>query len=132
MGIESPQGKRVNQRIIQRSSTVNVVRSLLPMILAAAVVVTGCDTSANRDLRRAEKLLKEADKYHAELWAEHEYRKAQSLFVEAMDLAKVKYVNEARDKAAECELWAQEAVDLARMRFFEMEKEKDRLGAYKP
>jgi len=96
------------------------------------LLTSGCDYSARRDLRAAEKALKEADKWQAEHWAEREYRKAQKLFVEAMDLSKVRYVNEARDKAAEAQMWAEEATDLAKMRFYEMQEEKERLGAYKP
>lgn len=95
-------------------------------------MLSGCDFSARWDLYQAEKALKEADTHHAEQWAEKEYRKAQKAFVEAMDLAKVRCINEARDKAAEAKLWAEEATDLAKMRFAEMQEEKDRLGVYKP
>jgi hypothetical protein len=92
----------------------------------------GCDWSAKWDLRQADKALKEADKHHAEVWAEKEYRKAQAAMVEAMDYAKVRYINEARDKAAECRMWAEEATALAIERFQEMQEEKDKLGVYKP
>jgi len=91
----------------------------------------GCDYSAKRDLRRAEKALKQADAWHAEHFAEREYRKAQALFVEAMDLAKVRYINEARDKAAEAKSWAEEAAALSETRFKELQEEKDRVGEYK-
>ncbi len=93
---------------------------------------SGCDWSARWDLRQADKALKEADKHHAEVWAEKEYRKAQKAFGEAVDLAKVRIINEARDKAAEAKLWAEEATALAIERFEEMQEEKERLGVYKP
>ncbi len=96
------------------------------------LLLVGCDTTAMSDMRDTEKVLKEADRWHAEQWAEPEYRKAQAALVEAMDLQKVRYINEARDKAAEAKMWAEEAVDLAKIRYADMEKEKDRLGAYKP
>lgn len=90
----------------------------------------GCDWSAYSDLKRAEKVLKEADRLDAEHWAEKEYRKAQQSFVEAMDLAKVRFVNEARDKAREAKEWAEEAIELTRFRQAQMEKEKESLGTY--
>jgi len=107
-------------------------RLILPACLIFAALFAGCDYSARRDLRRAEKALKQADAWHAEQWAEKEYRKAQALFVEAMDLSKVRFVNEARDKAAEARSWAEEAAALAEMRFKEMQEEKERLGVYTP
>jgi uncharacterized membrane protein YcjF (UPF0283 family) len=38
------------------------------ILLAALVMVTGCDWSAMWDLRRAEKILKKAEKLNAEFW----------------------------------------------------------------
>ncbi len=99
---------------------------------ASLLILSGCDWSAKWDLRQADKALKEADKHQAETWAEPEYRKAQKAFVEAMDLAKVRVINEARDKAAESRMWAEEATDLAITRFQEMQEEKERLGVYQP
>ncbi|MBM3327902.1 MAG: hypothetical protein FJY67_00325 [Calditrichaeota bacterium] len=101
-------------------------------LAALFAFAAGCDFSAKSDLRKAEQYLKEADRLNAEFWAEKEYRKAQKAFVEAMDLEKVNYVNEARDKAAEAKDWAEEALLLTKVRRAEMEKEKERLGTYKP
>jgi len=107
-------------------------RLALMVVLTLSIALVGCDFTSRRDLKEAEKALKEADKWNAEHWAEREYRKAQACFIEALDYAKVRLVNESRDKAAECKLWAEEATDLAKIRFFEMQEEKERLGAYKP
>jgi len=104
---------------------------LLIIGLIALSTTTGCDWSARWDLRQADKALQEADKHHAEVWAEKEYRKAQVALGEAIDLAKVRYVNEARDKAAEAKMWAEEATDIAIARYEEMQEEKERLGSYK-
>ena len=109
-----------------------LIRFVTTVAAFSLLALTGCDFSANGDLRDADKLLKEADKIHADQWAEPEYTKAQQLLVEAMDLAKVNAVNEARDKALESKSWAQQAIDLTRTRASAMELEKDKLGGYKP
>jgi len=107
-------------------------RSLIIILLTTSVLLTGCDFSARSDLRSAEAALKEADKVHAEHWAEREYRKAEVALGEAQAYARVNEVNLARDKAAEAKSWAQEAIELSLKRAAEMEAEKDRLGGYKP
>jgi len=105
---------------------------ITPVILVlTAIVMSGCDISARWDLRRAERALKEADNAHAEQWAEREYRKAQKYLVEAMDLARERKINEARDAALEAKDWAEEATDLAIRRAEEMEKEHDALKSKK-
>ncbi len=110
-----------------------ISKNITPLLgIAFLLVISGCDWSAKWDLRQADQALKEADKHHAEVWAEPEYRKAQKALGEAMDLAKVRIINEARDKAAESKMWAEEATDLAIERFKEMQEEKDRLGVYQP
>lgn len=93
-------------------------------MVTAAILAGGCDWSAQWDLRRAEKALKEADALNAEHWAEREYRKAQKAFEEAMDLARVRNINAARDKAAEAKDWADEAIMWSKLRAEQMEKEK--------
>ena len=105
---------------------------LTTSLLLGATILTGCDFSSSGDLKRAERAIKDADAVHAETWAEPEYRKAQAAFVEAMDYAKIRAVNEARDKCAEAKTWADEAAELSRKRAAEMESEKDKLGTYKP
>lgn len=104
---------------------------LLPVILlfGSLLLLTGCDFSARWDLRRAEKMLKEADKWNAQHWCETEYNKAQRLFEEAMDNARERRINEARDLADQAHIWAETARDLAKARYLEMEEEKARLKA---
>ena len=70
----------------------------VPLLLFCLVIsLTGCDFSARWDLKRAEKALKAADKANAEFWAEPEYRKAQKYLVIAMDEARERNINAARD-----------------------------------
>jgi len=95
------------------------------------VLTTGCDWSAAWDLRKAERALKRADKANAQFWCEKEYSKAQNAFDEAMDLARVRKINEARDKALVAYEWAEEAQYWAIKKAEEMEKEKASLNSKK-
>jgi len=104
---------------------------LVALLVAFAASLPGCDISARWDLHRAEKLMRQCDDVNAEFWANREYRKAQKLFEEAMDLARARKINEARDKAAECRDWAEEAVMWSKLRSAEMEEEKDRVHSKK-
>jgi len=101
------------------------------VLLASLFLVAGCDWGARWDLMRAEKLLKECDRLNAEFWDEKDYRKAQKLFDEAVDLARERRINEARDKAAEAKDWAEEAIMWAKVRAAEMEEEKARVHSKK-
>jgi len=100
------------------------------LIFLTTIVLSSCDATAKSDLRSAENAIKEADKVHAEQWAEREYRLAEAALNEGMAFNRVNAINEARDKAAEAKSWASEAIDLAKRRAAEMEAEKDRLGTY--
>jgi len=101
----------------------------LVLLLISGSLLTSCDFSARWDLRRAEKMLHEADKWNAQRWAETEYVKAQKLFEQAMDNAREQRINEARDLADQAHIWAETARDLAKARYLEMEEEKARLNA---
>lgn len=108
------------------------IRSVITaMVITVMFLIAGCDFSARWDLRQAEKALKAADKANAEFWAEREYRKAQVFFTQAMDEARVRNVNHARDLADEARIWAEEAMFLAIRRAAEMEEEKDALNRKK-
>ncbi|MFC2150760.1 hypothetical protein ACFLQV_04590 [Calditrichota bacterium] len=105
-----------------------IVVSLLALFTLS---LSACDWSAMWDLRRAEKMLKRADKANSEFWAEPEYHKAQKYFEEAMELAKIGKVNEARDKCALAYDWAEEAEMWAIRRAAEMERERESLNSKK-
>ncbi|MCF7811334.1 hypothetical protein K9N50_10155 [bacterium] len=104
---------------------------LVVLLLGFVFISSGCDWSARWDLRKAEKALRRADKVNAEHWCEKEYGKAQKAFDEAMDLARVRKINEARDKALEAYEWAIEAEWWAIKKAEEMEKEKESLNSKK-
>jgi len=106
-------------------------KRLMLVLLVVVLATAGCDFSARRDLKRAEKALRQADELNAEFWAEPEYRKAQKAFDDAMDLARERKINEARDKATVAVDWAREAAMWAKIRAEEMQKEKEALGTYK-
>ncbi len=101
------------------------------VMIVLLLLIAGCDFSARWDLRQAEKALKAADKANAEFWAEREYRKAQKYFTLAMDEARVRNINQARDLADEARIWAEEALFLAIWRAEEMEEEKDAISSKK-
>jgi hypothetical protein len=115
------------------SSKTNVVLRVLLITWLTMIIglATGCDWSARWDLRKAEKALKRADKANASHWCEKEYAKAQSAFDEAMDLARVRKINEARDKALEAYNWAEEATFQSIRKAEEMEEEKASLNSKK-
>ncbi|MBC8465856.1 hypothetical protein H8D57_02420 [bacterium] len=101
------------------------------MCILLLTVFSSCDFSAKGDLKRAEKMMNEADAVKADFWAEPEYRKAQKAFDEAVDLERERKINECRDKVTEAKGWAEEAIALSIKRQQEMEEERDKLGTYK-
>ena len=94
------------------------------LLIAMTLPLSGCDVSSRRDMRKAEKMLKQAEKANAEHWAEDEYKKAQRYFEEAMDLGRERRINESRDKAEDAFLWAEDAYLLAVSRYEDMQREK--------
>ncbi len=118
--------------VLRLKTTLKSNRLILMMVIfSGALLISSCDFSALWDLRRAEKALKRADKANAEFWCNREYMKAQKAFEEAMELARVRRINEARDKALEAKDWAEEAEHWARIKAEEMEKEKESLNSKK-
>ena len=101
------------------------------ILLISGLLISGCDFSARWDLRKAEKALKRADKANADFWAHREYQKAQKAFTKAMDEARVRNINNARDLALEAHDWAEEATFLSIRRAEEMQEEKDALNSKK-
>ncbi len=105
------------------------------LLLAASVISSGCDWSAMWDLKRAEKILKQAEKLNAEFCgfdrAQDAYRKSQKALDEGMTLARHRFINEARDKAEEARAWAEEAVYWAQIHNQQIQREKDAIGTYK-
>ncbi len=126
-------GRIINPTMKEAINTIHAgIRIITSIVLIVTIIlVSGCDWSASWDMRRAEKALKRADKVNAEFWAGKEYGKAQKAFELAQDLARVRKVNEARDKALEAYEWAQEAEFWAIIKAEEMEKERESLNSKK-
>ncbi len=104
-----------------------IIPILTILFVTSTLSLTGCDVSSRSDMRKAEKMLKKADKANAEFWAETEYKKAQKFFEQAMDLGRERKINESRDFAADAFLWAEDAYLISVTRYEDMQEEKRRL-----
>jgi len=117
---------------MQEKTYIKPVILIIPLVfLFTMLTLTGCDWSCRWDLKRAEKAMKAADIANAEFWASTEYQKAQKYLIIAMDYARERKINEARDAAQEAREWASEATYLSIKRRDEMEKEHDGLDRKK-
>jgi len=103
---------------------------LLSIITVAllAVALIGCDTTAERELKRAEKAINEAQQANAEEYATEDYLKAEQYLVEAVELAQDNRIQEARQLAIKAKLSAEDGLRKAQERQRIMESEMDRLG----
>jgi hypothetical protein len=97
------------------------------VILLAGLIV-GCDTNAERELRRAEKALDDAMAVNADAYATEDYNEAEAAFDEAQQLAKDNRIQEARTAAIKAKLSAEDARRKAEERKAILESEMDRLG----
>ena len=88
----------------------------------------GCDTSAERELNRAEEAINAAQDFNAEEHATDDYLKAEELLVEAADLARDGRVQEAREAAINSKLAAEDAMRKAKERMRILEAEMEELG----
>ncbi len=103
----------------------SVLVPILVVILTA--ILAGCDTSAERELRRAEQSLDMAQQYGAEQYATEDYMAAQELLVEADQLARENRIQEARSLAVKAKLRADDALRKAKEYQKILEEEEDRL-----
>lgn len=90
--------------------------------------LTGCDVTAERELKRAEKAIEEARDINAEEHATEDYLAAEELLVEAVELAKDNRVQEARHTAIKAKLRAEDAANKAQERMKILDEEMDELG----
>ncbi len=102
--------------------------SFLVITLLFFLSLTGCDTTADRELLRAEKALDVALDYNADAYASDDYVAAEELLVEAAELANDNRIQEARMAAIKCKLRAEDATRKAKERHAIMQNEMDRLG----
>lgn len=103
--------------------------NLLIIILAVstAVSLSGCDTSADRELRRAETALDEALDVGADRYATDDYQAAETYLVEAADLARENRIQEARSLAIKSKLRAEDATRKAKEYQQILQEEEERL-----
>ena len=98
----------------------------LTMLFSLSLV--GCDTTAERELKRAERALNEAQEYNAEEHATEDYLKAEELLVEASELAQDGRIQEARQAAIKAKLRAEDALRKAEERARILDAEMEELG----
>lgn len=84
-------------------------RLLLCLAVLTAASLIGCDTSADRELRRAERAIDEALDVGADQYASEDYNRAEELLTEADELAKENRIQEAREVAIRAKLRAEDA-----------------------
>lgn len=101
---------------------------LLGAAFVAAFAFTGCETSADPELKRAEKSLNEALSIGADASASEDYQKAEQLLIQAQELAKDGKILEARQTAVEAKVIADDAKTKAQEQAKILEEEAGRLG----
>jgi len=109
--------------MIQKTTTL-----LLGAALAAAFALSGCETTAEPELKRAEKALNEALAVGADASASDDYQKAEALLVHAQELARDNKILEARQTAVEAKVIADDAKTKALEHERILEAEAARLG----
>ena len=101
--------------------------SLISIALFAAVLI-GCDTTAERELKRAEKAINEAQQANAEEYATEDYLAAELNLNEAVELAHNNRIQESRQAAIKAKLRAEDALRKAKERQNILDAEMDELG----
>ena len=101
---------------------------LINMIVVVSFTAIGCDITADRELRRAERALDDASEVSADAYATDDYIAADELFQEAMDLSENGRIQEARTAAIKSKLRAEDATLKAKERLRILNQEHDRLG----
>jgi len=101
---------------------------LLSAALIFAIVLCSCDTTADRELGRAERALNDALEVNSDSYAPEDYTAAEELFQEAMDLSRDNRIQEARATAIKAKLRAEDAKRKADERHRILQDEMDRIG----
>ena len=103
--------------------------AILTILVAVfALSLTGCDVTAERELKRAETAIEEARDLNAEEHATEDYLAAEGLLVEAVELARDDRVQEARYIAIKAKLRAEDAANKAQERMRILGEEMRKLG----
>jgi predicted S18 family serine protease len=101
---------------------------LLGLTVLLAAAISGCDTSADRELRRAEESINAAQALGADASATEDFQSAEQLLMKAQDLARRDKITEARATAIEAKIRADDALRKAQEQQKILDDEADRLG----
>lgn len=101
---------------------------LLALTALLATALAGCETTADPELRRAEKAINEALASGADASATEDYTAAEELLMKAQELARNNRILEARSTAIEAKLRANDAKIKADERLKILEAEAEQLG----
>ena len=99
-------------------------------IIAAlfALFIIGCDTTADRELHRAQDAMDAAEEIGAEEYATDDFRRAYDYFQEAMDASDRGEIQEARRLAIKAKLGFEDATTKTEERMRTLQSEHERLG----
>ncbi len=101
---------------------------LFALLIPLATGLAGCETTADIELKRAEKALNDALAVGADASASDDYSKAEELLIKAQELARDNKILEARQMAVEAKVIADDAKRKAEERQRILDDEADRLG----
>ena len=101
---------------------------LLGVTISIAMVMAGCETNADIELKRAEKSLNEALAAGADASASDDYQKAEQLLTQAQELAKANKILESRQTAVEAKICADDALRKAQEQQKILDDEANHLG----
>jgi len=101
---------------------------LLILITVVSFMTVGCDTTSERELRRAENALDDATEVSADAYATDDFVAAEELFQEAIALSEDGRIQESRTAAIKSKLRAEDATRKAKERLKALNAEHEKLG----
>jgi len=105
----------------------SLILIILPIFLLA-FTFSGCDSSADRELKRAQEALDQAQEMGADSHAFDDFRKAEEFFEQAMEANDDGKIQDARSFAIKAKLKAEDAMSKTKDRMSSLDEEKSRLG----
>jgi len=100
---------------------------LLPLLFAALLAV-GCDSTADRELKKAQEALDAAQAMGADAQAFDDFRRAEELFEQAMEANENGKVQDARKYAINAKIKAEDAMSKTKDRLNSLEAEREQMG----
>ncbi len=104
-----------------------------PVLLFAVLIIfgfsiSGCDTSAQGELDKAQEMLDKAMNAGADLHASKEYERAQDLLIEASHHVRNNEIQDARAKATKAKRLAEDAMNKAQKHAEDLSRESEEVG----